>query len=345
MPDSDRQKTRRQLPSSTWSLLRTSCTRVFDGGWAVPGVFGLATLVAVAFAFAELRPGTRRIPSIAELITLNDAELGTYRIDQVNLACAVGLRHAESLDRRTADATIQRWADHVKAETQRNLHRFRKAPQEFENSEAYFKTLMMIVVLQQDLGVRYNAARIRDVDFTDSRDLFIHGLLSGHGGTCTSMPVLYVAVGRRLGYPLKLVTAKEHIFARWDNAKSGERFNIEATNRGLSTYPDEYYKQWPVPMSKREETDGCFLTSLTPRQELSLFLATRGHCLLDTARTDEALEAYRQAIDLWPENAVPRSFLTQAQRVAEQRLKAKNLASNQESKKIDETTETDKMTP
>ena len=29
-------------------------------------------------------------------------------------------------------------------------------------------------------------------------------------GTCSSLPVLQVAVGRRLGYPLKLVTTKGH---------------------------------------------------------------------------------------------------------------------------------------
>jgi hypothetical protein len=43
--------------------------------------------------------------------------------------------------------------------------------------------------------------------------------------------VLYVAIGRRLGYPLKLVECKGHLFVRWEDAK--ERFNIEGTSRGL----------------------------------------------------------------------------------------------------------------
>ena len=42
----------------------------------------------------------------------------------------------------------------------------------------------------------YNKQRVRDVDFKNSRDLFLHGMVGGaSGGTCVSMPVLYVAVG------------------------------------------------------------------------------------------------------------------------------------------------------
>ena len=72
--------------------------------------------------------------------------------------------------------------------------------------------------------------------------LFIHGIIDGPGGTCASMPVLYVAVGRRLGYPLKLVEARGHLLLRWDDPL-GQRlgtpdvFNVEGRrpwNRLLS---------------------------------------------------------------------------------------------------------------
>ena len=67
------------------------------------------------------------------------------------------------------------------------------------------------------------------------------------------MPVLYVAVGRRLGYPLKLATTKGHLFARWDGLDHSypawrERFNIEGTH-GFSSYPDDYYKTWPFKLT------------------------------------------------------------------------------------------------
>ena len=109
--------------------------------------------------------------------------------------------------------------------------------------------LMMAVVLYEDFSVRYNPERIsapgavdpNDHFFADSRDIFLHGLLLPSlnpqlstlnlpTGTCSSLPVLYIAIGRRLGYPLKLATTKSHLFIRWEGA--GERFDLEATGRG-----------------------------------------------------------------------------------------------------------------
>ena len=136
---------------------------------------------------------------------------------------------------------------------------------------------MLITVLQQDLKVHYNSDRIRDIDFTKSQDLFIHGMInSDNGGTCVSMPVIYTAVARRLGYPVYLATASAHVFCRWEDSQ--ERFNIEATNQGMNSYGDEYYMKWPKPISKLHVEKGWFLQSLSNARSLACFLAARGHC-------------------------------------------------------------------
>jgi hypothetical protein len=121
------------------------------------------------------------------------------------------------------------------------------------------------------------------------------------------MPVLYAAVGRRLGYPLTLVHTKAHVFARWDDPEGRhplgpERFNIEATGPGFSRYPDEYYETWPLPTTEQERTDFCYLRSLSPREELAAFLANRGACLQDNLRLLEAQEAFSRAHELAPDN-------------------------------------------
>ena len=64
------------------------------------------------------------------------------------------------------------------------------------------------------------------------------------------MPVLYIAIGRRLGYPLKLVTTKAHLFIRWESAT--DRFNVEATGRGMNRYDDEHFKHWPFPVTEED---------------------------------------------------------------------------------------------
>jgi len=148
--------------------------------------------------------------------------------------------------------------------------------------------------------VKYNPQRIFDVDFTNSKDLFIHGMIDdSNGGTCASMPVLYVAVGRRLGYPLFLSHTKGHLFVRWEDAS--ERFNIEGTN-GFNSFPDEYYHTWPFPLTEAEKNGGYFLTSTTPSQEFATFLASRAHCLHDIGRVDEAELTYDLALTRDPKN-------------------------------------------
>jgi hypothetical protein len=161
--------------------------------------------------------------------------------------------------------------------------------------------LALVTVLQRDLGVRYYAPFSQgDYDARDSRNLFLHGLLSGHGGTCVTMPVLYIAIGRSLGYPLHLVQAKEHLFARWDEP-GGERFNIECTSRGFLAPDDEHYHHSPRPLTAEDISSGQFLRNLSARQVLAVFLKERGQCLMDNLRLEASVEALYYAHQLAPE--------------------------------------------
>ena len=112
------------------------------------------------------------------------------------------------------------------------------------------------------------------------------------------MPVLYAAVGRRLGYPLKLVTTKAHLFVRWDDGK--ERFNLEATGRGMNRYDDEHFKQWPFPVSDEEIRVEGYLKSLTAAEELAVFLSLRANCLKEAGKIQEAADCYAYAARLAP---------------------------------------------
>src|SRR5258708_5680757 len=115
--------------------------------------------------------------------------------------------------------------------------------------------LCLMTVLQRDLGVRTDSKLNDNPDFSDSRDLFIHGIFQGRGGNCSNLPTLCVAIGRRLGYPLRLVKTAHHCFARWDVPK-GERFNVECTSTGLVCEHDEYYLSWPRWVSHEEYLAG-----------------------------------------------------------------------------------------
>jgi hypothetical protein len=245
------------------------------------------------------------------LLGLTPDELAKTDIAAMNLACAEGLPGFESVDPRAVLATIDEWAFLVKRETDRNFYKFLQNPPDFENSEGYFRMMTLVTVLQLDCGVQYDPDRVLQPNFADSRSVFVHGLTSGtKSGTCISMPVLYVAVGRRLGYPLKLVTTKAHAYAKWESP--AESFNIECTSRGLLTPPDDHYREWPFKITEEEVAFGNFLKPLSPQQELALFFVTRGHSLADLERLSEAQEAYSTAHRLDPDCKINLGFLAEA---------------------------------
>ena len=246
------------------------------------------------------------VPALAELFTAVNDYLQTLDVGALNLICARGLPGAEKLDPERYFDWLDDAAHRADFETRRHWYRFLESPATYNNSPGYFCCYFLLQVLQEDFGVRYNPARVRDPtfqdpkcvepDFKDSRDLFIHGIIDGPGGTCASMPVIYVAVGRRLGYPLKLVETKSHLFVRWDDPK-GERlgvpevFNVEGTGQGIGSFEDDHYRRWPERWTEAEHAGDFYLKSMSPVQELAAFLSTRAECLVDNRRVAEAIQS------------------------------------------------------
>ena len=241
--------------------------------------------------------------------------LSKVDIAEMNLLCAVDLPGAENLDIDHCLSKLDQWAGKARAETQRHAYRVQdpRFAERYKGSVSRFRAEFLLQVLQEDCGVHYNMDRVENIDFRRSQDLFLHGLIGdGNGGTCVSMPVLYVAVGRRLGYPLKLVRTKEHVFCRWEDGR--ERFNIEGAGKGFASFADAYYKTWPKKASEAEIKANRYLVSLTPREELASFLASRGHCLLDNGYLRPAWEAYLAARRLAPATRAYAVWATRAQR-------------------------------
>jgi regulator of sirC expression with transglutaminase-like and TPR domain len=219
-------------------------------------------------------------------------------IAETNLNLAVGLPGSETLDVSRYLQKLDVWARLVATTTERCLPMFYRSRSEFDNSLPKFRILALVTVLQRDLGVCYDPACQEGAYCAlDPRVLFIHGLLDGQGGTCVTMPVLYVAIGRRLGYPLHLVQAREHFFVRWD--EPGERFNIEATTLGFTPRDDDHFRHWPKPIPEEDIRQGLFLRNLTPQEERAAFLRERGQCWLDHLRTERAMEAFAEAARLY----------------------------------------------
>lgn len=278
----------------------------------------------MVFAFAShprLEIGRTVNPvSLRDLLQSPPSQISPLRLERLNLLCAKGLSPANDPHLEACEATLRSWAERVRSETERHQYRYERNPAEFENSPGFFRMLMLAVVLVEDYNVRYDPermagpaeTRIDDGFFGEPSSVFLHGLLGRERkGTCSSLPVLYAAVGRQLGYPLKLVTTKGHLFVRWEGA--GERFNIEATTHGLSRFDDDYYRHWPFEVTPAEEKAEGYLKSLTSSEELAVFLSIRGMCLREQGRFPEAAGAFTAAVRLAPSCQGYKQMLTSLQ--------------------------------
>lgn len=250
-----------------------------------------------------------------DLARLPDLELAKVDIAVMNLACAADLPSTEKLDAAACLRVIDEWTRAIGQETERRLPRFRSTGYD---SEAQWRVSLMIALLARTFGVRHNPAKVSlDVPL-DVADTFLHGILWGNGGTCASLPVLYAAVGRRLGYPIKLAKTQGeslnqpgrrvgHCFARWEGS-DGERFNIDVWDGRFCSPPDDYYRTAYQVTPEAEQVLGL-IRSLTPKEELALFLENRAYCWLDLEQHRQAVYALIPACALDP---CPGSFNTLA---------------------------------
>jgi hypothetical protein len=246
--------------------------------------------------------------SLEALCAMTDEQLAGQDIAYLNLRCAEDL---PGFDGGIAEflTKLDFMADWVGRETSKNLHRYHQAPEKFGHSVARFKAGMMVTILAQDFQCGYNPARGADPAnpepeeqfYADSKDLFVHGFLreTEAYGTCSSFPVLFAAVGRRLGYPIRLASTKGHLFCRWED--EADRFNIEGTNGGMKNHGDDHYKSWPYHIDQGFIEANGHIVSQRPRQELAGFLAVRANCLLAHREKGRAKEAIRLARQLAPE--------------------------------------------
>jgi tetratricopeptide (TPR) repeat protein len=242
------------------------------------------------------------IPSLGELLHSDpDQFVARYTdIAAVNLACARGLPNADESEFSEYLTLLDTIADAVRRETDRSWRLFKLKPAQFHHSENVFRIFTMEHVFRVRFNIRYDpivhniVERESEWRTSDSTEIFIHGILSEkRTGTCSSLPTFAIAVGRRLGYPLKLVLVPNHTLYRWEDGD--EVFNLQHTEAGGEVQPDEYFHEWPYKWREAEfrmnQLTGVWLRSMNPKQEVSKFLCNRANFLRDIGRYDEALEA------------------------------------------------------
>ena len=254
-----------------------------------------------------------RPQSFGQLARLSDQELESVDIARMNLLCAEGLPGSGNLDVDRCLEKLDRWAEHVLLMERKYAPAYQRNRSKYGNSLALFKGVYLGIAIEQDFNCGYNQGLLDSgaMDdrgstrfFRDSSDVFINGLIGSGKGSCSSLPVLMVALGRRCNYPLYLVGCGGHAFTRWDDGS--ERVNLEITCQGVNTYSDEHYKEWPRPIDDEEIEQEHLLRNYTGKEMLGVFSSLRAACLKEHKRYEEAKQCYEVALGCFPRSRLLR---------------------------------------
>ncbi len=231
--------------------------------------FARGWLVLVVCVFAILDTATAADPHTIPPTIQKQLDLSEDKIDIGLAALTFAKEFYPNLDIAAYSQRIDLIADKA-----------RQLAQGTEDPETRIRILN--TVIHQMEGFHYDRS-----PFARSRQdyRFLNGILDTRQGTCYAIPLLYIAVAQRLGYPLYPVLAPDHIFVRYVDPAFTEQ-NVETTSGG-KYFPDQYYIE-AFAVSKKGLKSGSYLRTLTYRQFLGQMLVVSA---VTHGRNGESLKA------------------------------------------------------
>ena len=243
--------------------------------------------------------------TVAQLMALPDAELEKVDIVEMSVAVAREIPRCENLDYQHYKQIVDGWADDVRRWMSVAEVNFQKSPKEWRNDINFFRLGLLATYLTRERGVRYHEKYSQDQKedrnskYEEPGAVLVHGLIDTLRGTCATMPVLHVAIGRRLGWPVSLASVGPHYVCRYDDGKV--HYNIEATYTGpgfVSDSDQDYIKNDGLP--QKAVTTGSDFRSLSGREMLGVFVGMRARYYWDTKQYDAADRDYVLSRVLYP---------------------------------------------
>lgn len=132
------------------------------------------------------------------------------------------------------------------------------------------------------------------------KNRYINGLLDTKSGSCVTMPLLYLALAQRLGYPVYSVSAPQHLFLRYVDPNL-EMQNIEATSGGGYSSDADYIVAMEIP--NRGIDTGAYLQTMTYKEVLAELFAENTTYWIRNHDYPKAVHYLEQSLRLNPRNA------------------------------------------
>ncbi len=110
--------------------------------------------------------------------------------------------------------------------------------------------------------------------------------LTTRRGNCVTMPILFAALGQRIGLTMTLAEAPLHVLVKYTD-DDGRIWNLEATSGGGFTR-DLWYRQ-KLPMSDRAVANGVYLRPLSQAESTALIASFLVEHQLGTGAYEDAV--------------------------------------------------------
>ncbi|MFW6163281.1 MAG: transglutaminase family protein [Planctomycetota bacterium] len=156
-----------------------------------------------------------------------------------------------------------------------------EAAQGARGPQARFRAIRRVLFREE--GFRYHKGAHR-----------LDRVLSEKMGNCISLSLLYLAVARDLGMPLRAVSVPKHAFVRYDDGR--RRFNIEASITGVrisDAYVRRRYVQKGRPAPKL----------LSDLELVGMMMGQAGNDLALRGEHERAHELFARAVELAPRSS------------------------------------------
>jgi hypothetical protein len=223
-----------------------------------------------------------------QLVGLTDEQLAEFDPLAVNLIVAKGVPRIADLDIRLYQEQVNAWTwDFANRYLPAWATVYEDQPESYGHNSRLFEVGMIQQFFTQEVRIRYredgcDGIRIR---LLNPSDMFVNGLLDTLQGTCANMPVLYLALAWRMGWPVSLACNRAHYLVRYDDGQC--TFNIEAALVNV-TGPGFYWSSDELEIKLRNIgrkalSSGSDLKALTPRERLGAFLSMRARHYRDMA--------------------------------------------------------------
>jgi len=164
-------------------------------------------------------------------------------------------------------------------------------------SDPEYKKLVLNTYLYREYKLQYD---LSDPYAQKPQNRFIKGILDTKKGSCVTMPMLYIAVAQRMGYPVYPVNTPDHNFLRYVDARLKKQ-NIEATSNGGYSPDGVLIKDLEV--SEAGVKSGAYMKTLTYRQYLAELLSHNGAYWAQQGYFQKAIEYLEKATELYPNGA------------------------------------------